>query len=78
MRYQSVKRPRIESTRMSAGSSKATTERWRAFQRSKPASAFSLVAARAISIRGFVDARRPVGAGDSASAVGDGDRTGLA
>ena len=37
--------------------------RWRAFQRSRPASASSLFAARLISSSGFFDTRRPVLAG---------------
>ena len=41
-RYQTAERPRIPSTRMSAGSRYAATSGWRAFQRSRPSSASSL------------------------------------
>ena len=52
-RYQSDERPRIPSTRMSAGSRKATTSGWRAFQRSRPSSASAFDAAREISTTGI-------------------------
>ena len=58
-----VDRPRIESTRTSAGSSAAAAVGQRAFQRSRPARASSFLAARAISMTGIDDVRRPVGVG---------------
>ena len=46
---------------MSAGSSSAAGPGWRAFQRSSPAMASALLAARATSISGMDERRRPVG-----------------
>lgn len=63
MRVQVVERPRIESTSTSAGSKRSAASGQRAFQRSRPASASSLCAARAISMTGMVLRRRPVGVG---------------
>ncbi len=65
-------RPRIESTSTSAGSSSGQTSGWRAFHRSRPSSASALVLARAISISGLVDLRRPVGLGGRPRAGGTG------
>ena len=63
IRVHVVERPRIASTSTSFGSRWAAASGWRAFQRSSPASASSLRAARAISRSGFVLRRRPVGDG---------------
>ena len=69
MRVHVRKRPRIASTSTSAGSRCAAASGWRAFQRSRPASASSLARARPISISGLVLVRRPVGFADAASVV---------
>jgi len=61
IRYQTELRPRIASTSTSAGSRRGHTAGCRAFHRSRPAIASSLVAARATSISGIVLRRRPVG-----------------
>src|SRR5207244_1494147 len=59
MRVQVGERPRIESTRTSAGCRWEAASGWRAFQRSRPASASSFLWARPISTSGFVETRRP-------------------
>ena len=70
-RYQSDDRPRIPSTRTSAGSRYAATSGWRAFQRSSPSIASSFYSARAISMTGIDVLRRPVGVGrEPAHSVG--------
>src|SRR5438132_1700298 len=53
-------RPRIESTSTSSTWSRAAASGWRAFHRSRPASASSLCAALATVMRGWVDCRRPL------------------
>src|SRR6185437_811085 len=63
MRNQLVNRPRIWSTSTSRGSSSGQTSACRAFQLSSPSAASALDLARAISISGLVDLRRPVGLG---------------
>src|SRR5205823_12884601 len=59
MRVQLVDRPRIESTRTSSTLSRAAASGYRAFQRSRPASASALRAALATVMSGWVDSRWP-------------------
>src|SRR6516162_4902657 len=59
MRVQLVDRPRIESTRTSSTRSRAAAAGYRAFQRSRPASASALRAALATVMSGWVDSRWP-------------------
>ena len=59
MRVQLVDRPRIDSTRTSSTCSRAAASGYRAFQRSRPASASALRAALATVMSGWVDSRWP-------------------
>jgi hypothetical protein len=70
IRVHVVDRPRMGSTITSAGRRCGTTSGWRAFHRSSPSMASPVVAARAISIRGTVVRRRPVGPLDLPGAGG--------
>ena len=62
MRVQVLKRPRIASTRTSAGSRCEAASGWRAFQRSRPAKTSDFFLARPISTSGIFETRRPVAA----------------